>query len=104
LLTILLTLVGVVVIFPLVALTVLNVPATGVVLPITVLSIVPPLNAPPVTVLPVKVSELGKDSVGVAPPDEVISFAVPDTLVTGVAPEDAAVSCPCALTVKLGFE
>jgi len=100
----LLLLVGVVVMFPLVALTVLNVPATGVVLPITVLSIVPPLNAPPVTVLPVKVSELGKDSMGVAPPDEVISLAVPETLVTGVEPEDAAVSWPCALTVKLGLE
>jgi hypothetical protein len=100
----LLTLTGVSVMFPLVALIEVNVPATGVVPPIIVLLIVPPVNDPPVTVLPVKVSALGKDSVGVAPPDDVISLAVPETLVTGVEPEDAAVSWPCALTVKLGLE
>ena len=88
------------VIFPLVALTVLNVPATGVVLPITVLSIAPFVNAPPVTVLPVKVSAAGNDNVTADDPLDVISLAVPVTLVTAALPSAAAVILPYASTVN----
>ena len=64
------------------------------------------LNAPPVTVLPVKVNAVGRDSVMAVVPVEAISLAVPATLTT--APMDAGEmatlpakeSCPCALTVN----
>ena len=73
----------------------------GVVAPTDVLLIVPPVNAPPVTVLPVNVSAAGNDSVIADDPLDVISLAVPLTLVTVDVPADAAVMRPYASTVRL---
>jgi hypothetical protein len=90
----LLLLVGVVVMLPTEALIVLKVPFAGLVPPIIVLLIVPPVKPPPVIVFPVKVKLFGSDRVMAVLPDDVISFAVPLTLVTGVPPEAAAVIRP----------
>jgi len=65
------------------------------------------LNAPPVTVLPVKVKALGKLNVMLVVPVDVISLAVPLTDATAPMPPavivtlDAAVSWPWALTVNV---
>ena len=64
------------------AVRVVKAPELAVVAPIGVLLMVPPVNAPPVMVLPEKVKAAGKDSVTVVVPVEVISFAVPLMVVT----------------------
>ena len=56
------------------------------------------LNVPPVTVLLVKVKAAGKDSVTVDVPVEVISFAVPLTVVT--APMEDALIATLAAAVN----
>ena len=64
------------------AVRVVKAPELAVVAPIEVLLMVPPVYAPPVMVLPVKVKAAGKDRVTVVVPVEVISFAVPLMVVT----------------------
>jgi hypothetical protein len=89
-----LALVGAVVICPLVVVNVVKAPVDRVVAPTDVLLIVPPVNDPPVTVLPVKVSADGNEIVTADDPVAVTSFAVPDTVVTGADPLDTAVNRP----------
>ena len=64
------------------AVRVVKAPELAVDAPIGVLLIEPPVNAPPVMVLPVKVKAAGKDKVTVVVPVDVISFAVPLMVVT----------------------
>jgi hypothetical protein len=64
------------------AVKVVKAPVLAVVAPTEALLMVPPVYAPPVMVLPVKVKAAGKDNVTTVVPAEVISFAVPLTVVT----------------------
>jgi hypothetical protein len=89
------------------AVRVVKAPELAVVAPMVVLLIDPPVYAPPVMVLPVKVKAAGKDSVTVDTPVAVISFAVPLMVVIApiaealIATLAAAVNWPWALTVKV---
>ena len=68
--------------------------------PLEIAEMIGSVNVPPVTVLPVKVSEAGSEITTVVVPVAVISFAVPDTDDTAPMPAgvivtlDAAVSWP----------
>jgi hypothetical protein len=80
------------------AVRVVKAPELAVDAPIGVLLIEPPVNAPPVIVLPVKVKAEGKDKVTVVVPVEVISFGVPLMVVT--APIEEALIATLAAAVS----